>query len=756
MQRVNNIFQKVDKKITLSIGIFFLTLIIFLGLMKVLLNVLYPGNELPVLIKESIRDTFGKAVKFDSYYFRYNGDIVLVNFYLSNTSDFNDNLNLVECNNIIISTDILSLFSKDIRISGVYIYDPELNIVKNYGKKYYDIITDNFTSGINSERFNSLASNGFFITIYNGKGSYREVFRNGKTVIEFNDLDASIKYRNKKISYSADGDVVKKEKSLLDTCSVKIKGELDTTNMRSESRVCVDDLDLVQLEEFFRDHNLTDYTLKGDLSLDIKISHADNFTRLNGEAGIDKLECTRKGNENSSYLIKHDDISSEFNIYFSDDSSLIRLESFLLEDGIFSIEGVMEYERDIRLFADIRSNRIDLEDLSEYYIPFPGAGYDGYLQFNGRLLYRIDQNMPEDIAMELNLEKFNLRKNSDADVVSMLVKNCTAGFSINKNKMDISANLITGKSDFRLSAETEIRNWYPFTSNTTLRSSSENLELDLLRNGIVSCIKIIYDEAFIDMFQNFDEQRNFLKEPEGIFICNNNINFDFTARSLLIAGNSRLNDFNINLALANGTLKTNNFKLYGYSGTYSLDLYAAFKQEYPFIKITGSVTGFDLGAVSADSGLPYSFSGIFACDYKFETNAYRIGQVIENGNASIALAVTSGSFNNSYLMKNIHSYLAANSYTCDTFDNIGFDAMSFEFVQSGSEFYIKKFSVTGPVLNLSGYGKYISEDEGLKLPVNLECKNGADYVRVPMMIFGELLAPCIKVNDKKSSGEVCF
>ena len=356
----------------------------------------------------------------------------------------------------------------------------------------------------------------------------------------------------------------------------------------------------------------------------------------------------------------------------------------------------------------------------------------------------------------MNLDRFNLYNSLNHDDSSIFIKNCNSCFILNKDKIIFSADFGTGRSDFKLSFDTAIKNWSPFSSSTSFRSSSENLELRLLKKGIISAVKIIYDEAFIDMFQNFDEQRNFLKEPEGIFINNNNLDLDFSARSLLIAGNSRLNDFNINLGLVNGTLKTNNFTLNGYSGTYNFDLYAAFRQEYPFIKFTGSLSGFDLGAVSVDSGLPYRFAGIFACDYKFETNAYRIGQVIENGNASIALNISSGYMNNHPVMKNIHDNLSLNGYVCDSFDSVVFDLMSFDFVQSGGEFYIKKCGISGPGFNLGGYGRYLGEEEGLKLPLNLQVKNGDEYVRVPLMIYGELLAPCVKVNDKKSKGEVCF
>ena len=756
MERVNNIFKKFDKKITIPIGIFFLIIYISAGLLKISLNIIYPGNDLSVLIKESIRNTFGKAVKFDSYYFRYDGNIVLLNFYLSNKTDFNDNLNLIKCDEIVIDTDLASLFRKDILISGVYIYDPEINILKNYGKSYFDIITDNFTSGINMELFDNLAGNGFVIKLYNSSGSYREVFKNGKNIIDFNDLDIRIKYSDKKIRYSAAGDISKRNKTLLDTCSFSINGEVSITDMRSENHIRIKNFDIIQIEEFLRDKNITDYDIRGELYADIQISHENNFTRFNGEASIDNLDCIHRLEKTESNICLNDDITAEFNFYFSDDYSRINAEKIHIEDGIFSINASMEYEKDTRFAADIRSNRIDLEELSEYITPFYGCDYNGYLEFNGKLLYRLDGSIPENIAIDISLDRFNLYNKTNQKSGLIPVKNCIANFRLDKEKIQLHADIATEKSDFKLSVDTAIKSWNPFSSSTTLQSSSENLELKLVKNGVISFIEFIYDEAFIDMFQNFDEQRNFLKEPEGIFIQNNNLTMDIYAKSLPLAGNCRLNDLNFSLGLVNGTLKTNTFKLNGYSGAFNFDLYAAFRQEYPFIRITGSVVDLDLGAISADSGLQQTFAGKLTSEFKFETNAYRIGQVIENGNASITLNISSGFLNNSDFMKKIHINLAENNYLCDPFDAISFDLFSLDFIQSGSEFYIKKFSVSGPVFNLGGYGRFLNEDAGLKLPLSLQVKNGEEYSRVPLIMTGRLLAPCVKVNDKKSKGEICF
>ncbi len=755
-ERVNNIFLKIDKKFIIFIGFFFLLSAASTGLLKITLNIMYPGKQLALVIKESIKDTFGKAVKFDSYYFRLNGDIVLLNFYLSNTTDFNDNLNLVKCYKIVIDTDILSVLSNDIAINGVYIYEPELIIVKNYGKKYYDVVEDNFTSGINRELFEKLAGNGFFINIYDGKGSYREMFRNGKNTILFNDFNLKIKYRDKKIRYNASGDIIRRDKSLIDTCSFTLKGLLDTLTMKSESRFCIDDFDIIQLEEYLTDKNLTEYKITGDLSADIRISHADNFTRFNGDCSIDDLECFKQSENCVRYLCRKENISSEFNLYFSDDLSLICVERALVADGIFSINGNMEYQFGQKLSLDFSSNRIKLEELSDYWIFFNGCEYSGYLDLSGKLIYRLDENRPEEIAIGFNLDKFNLRKTAETDPRKMIVKNCNTGLRLNKEKINFTSIFSTAASDFKISSETSITNWSPFTSSTKLSSSSDKLELRLIKNGFVSFVEFIYDEAYIDMFQNFDEQKNFLKEPEGIFLSNNNVEINVTADSVPVAGNSSLGGFNINLALVNGTLKTKNFSLNGFSGIFAFNIYAAFRQDYPFIKIAGSLSGLDLGVLSASSGLTYGFSGILGGECKFETSAYRIGQVIENGNASVSISVSAGSLENVHLLKTIHENIASNGYYCDKFDSITFNSASLDFVQVGGSFYVKKINASGPGIYLNGYGRYFGEEGGLRLPLNVQVKNGTEYVRVPLLLSGELLAPCIKVNVKNSKGEVCF
>jgi|GEM_PF-725279 hypothetical protein len=756
VERVNNIFLKIDKKFIIFIGFFFLLSAVSAGLLKMTLNIMYPGKQLALVIKESIKDTFGKAVKFDSYYFRLNGDIVLLNFYLSNTTDFNDNFNLVKCYKIVIDTDILRVLNNDIAINGVYIYEPELNIVKNYGKNYYDVIEANFTSGINKELFEKLAGNGFFINIYDGKGNYREVFHNGKNTIQFNDFNLKIKYRDKKIRYKASGDIIRRDKSLFDTCSFTLKGLLDTLTMKSESRFRINNFDIIQLEEYLSDKNLTEYKITGDLSADIRISHADNFTRFNGDCSVDDLECFTQSENCVRYLCKKDDISSEFNLYFSDDLSFISVEKALVEDGIFRISGNLEYHDDNNFSLDFSSNKINLKKLSDYWIFFNGCEYDGYLDLKAKMIYSFDQKRPEQISIGLGLDRFNLRKTAETDPGKMIVKNCNTGLSLNKEGINFTSAFSTAISDFKISAETSIANWSPFTSSTKLSSSSDKLELRLIKNGFVSFVKFIYDEAYVDMFQNFDEQRNFLKEPEGIFINNNDVEINVTADSVPVTGKSSFSDFNINLSLVKGTLTTKNFSLNGFSGLFAFNIYAAFRQDYPFIKITGSLSGLDLGALSASSEAAYGFSGILGGECKFETSAYRIGQVIENGNASLSLSLSAGSFENFRFLKNIHENITANGVACDNFDSIIFNSASFDFAQVGGEFYIRKFNISGSGVNLNGYGKYFGEGGGLKLPLSLQVKNGTEYARVPLLMSGELLAPCIKVDLRNSKGEVCL
>lgn len=756
MKRVNKILSGINKKYIIAAGSLFLMLIAGSALLKTTLNVIFPGNEVSNQIKEGFRTSFGKAVKFDSMYFKYNGDIVLLNFSLSNTIDFNDNINLLKCDEVIIDTDLLGIIRRKITFSGINMDNAEFNLIKNYGKRYSNIITESITSGIDREIFNDSTGRSFTLAIEDAHGVFRDNYRNGKTVIEFDDLDATFRYRKESIHYTIDGEIINKDRSFFNTGNISANGSINAADHSAKHHFAIDKFNLILLNEFVRDNNITGYSFEGYASTDIYITTKNGTTSIYGGISLDDLRCVRAAENSESVICKNEDISAEFNIAMSENLDIVKASKIFIEDGVIELTASFEYEAGKSLLLKMKSNDVRLDRLSKQISPFRNCDYSGSLTIDCNMHYNLNTATPDDISMNLTLANFNLIPKDTLDTPYRQISNCNSTFSLTGDRILFSTNFKTGTSDLSLDIATKIKGWAPFSSDTSMTFNSGNLELGLFNRCIENTVEFIYEEAFTDMFQNFDEQRNFLKEPEGIFINNNNLSLKISADKLSFTDTAYLQNFNILLTLDKGYLKTDEFSLEGYSGKYSMDFTASLRQEYPFFRVQGSASDVDLGLISRDSGLPYNFSGILSFDYRFETNAFRVGQIIENGNASINVEIRSGSLKNHAKQNEIQSNFTLNGFAINSLNDMVFDSFKISFLQSGNTFYFRNVYLGGPNFYLGGYGKYSREEQGVDLPLNLQVSEGGSIIKVPLQVSGNLLAPCVKVKAKTAKESVCF
>lgn len=327
--------------------------------------------------------------------------------------------------------------------------------------------------------------------------------------------------------------------------------------------------------------------------------------------------------------------------------------------------------------------------------------------------------------------------------------------SADKDKISIKSSFVSGTSDFDISFNSLIKSWNPVISSNTIEILSKSIDLDFLKEACMNTIKKVYNLAYIDMFQNFDEQRNFLKEPEGIFINNNDLVLKLHAEKLFIAGKSHLNNLNLDMSLVKGVVKTNSFTLEGYSGIYSFNLYSSLRQEYPFFKFDAEAKDIDLSGISGDSGLSYSFGGIFSLEMNFETSAFRLGQIVENGRAGFSININNGYVLDTPLQKRLNDFLVKNNYKDILSSRFDFSDFSFSLTQSANNFYIKNLKLNSANMNFNAYGIF-SEEEGLKVPVNLNMLTESVFERVPLEATGSLEAPCISIKSKNKTESLCF
>lgn len=743
-----------NKKIIISIGIFFSVLLIGMGIINITINFMYPGNELAESIKENFKDSFGKSIKFDTMIFKYNGDIILQNFYLSNTTDFNDNVNLIKCNEVVIDTYLFDLLREKVTFSAVKMYKPEINIIKNYGKSYSDTFINDIVTGIKNDRISQFITKKFSIELTGAKLFYREIFKKSKTFMDFRDVDIVIEYYGNKLEYELDGKIINNNISRWRSCGFDAEGTVQFDKSKSENRVEFDNIDVSLVNNLLAEYYKDPIVFKGRLTGDIQVNTDKDKIDIIAEVNGKDMFASRSSDQMQGYILKNEDITVEADISAMLSMEQIRINKLAVYDGILDVSLNYEYIKGEHLIFAVKSNKIDLSDLSYRFTPVKKSSYNGDFSFNGKLNYNLKEMKPEELALDVKLNRFNLISDETSDSKGM-INNCNALITADKEKFLFKTRLDTGNSDIDISFTGRISEWNPFRSKNQVEINSKNMELKLLKSAVTGAINSIYDMAYVDMFQNFDEQRNFLKEPEGIFVNNNDLNLKIKADKLIIVNNAAFDNFNLEMNLEKGIIRTQLFSLQGYDGTFNFDAYAALRQEYPFIKIEGGVQNLNIARIAVDSDSAFQGAGILSSDFKFETNAFRIGQIVENGRAAFNIGIKDGYISGTEDLKKLNAFIKDSGYAESVPEPLTFRNMSFTFMQSSNEYYIRNFSMTGEKCSFSAYGKY-QEEEGLSIPLNLNLNINNSYTKVPLMVFGHLMSPCVRINDKKKPDYICF
>ncbi|HOP62706.1 MAG TPA: hypothetical protein PK906_04990 [Spirochaetota bacterium] len=745
-----------NKKIIIVLGIFFSIILLVLSLIHIAFNFIYPGNELAESIKENFKDSFGKSIKFDSMTFKYNGDIILQNFYLSNTTDFNDNVNLIKCDEVIIDTYLLDLLRKKVTFSSLVMYNPDINVIKSYGKSYTDTFINDIISGFNNDKVNQFITKDFSIKLKNSKLYYREIFKNSKTSVDFYNVDLYVDYFENGLKYNLDGKLVNSNLNFWENCGFNAEGRISFSDSVSKNRIGFSNIDISIINNLVSESYMVPLSFKGDVSGELFIITGNDEVSLRGEIEGNKFFTTIETDGHSKNLLRNEDFRLKTDISASLSMDKINIRHLEIVDNVLKLTFKSDYIKDELFSVNLESDNIDLSELSYRFTPVQKCRYDGNFSFYGKLIYNLKDMTPDDIALEIKLNNFSLEPVDALTEANRIIKNCNGFITADKEKYNVKADIKAGESDLDISFSGQISDWAPFKSINTLDIKSGKIELALLKKGLLAGITKIYDMAYIDMFQNFDEQRNFLKEPEGIFLNNNNLTIEINADKVIILDNTAFDNLECKIKLEKGVIRTEQFSINGYDGIFNFNTYIVFRQEYPFIKIEGGVENLNISKIAADSESCISAGGILSSDFKFETNAFRLGQIVENGRAEFNLEVKDGYISGTESQNKLKNFISDNGYEFTLPEPLTFSSFAFTLKQASNHFFIKGFRMSGNRCNFSSYGKYEATD-GLNVPVNLSLITDKKYTKVPLKLTGELLSPCLMINDRKKKKEsICF
>ncbi len=745
--------MKINKKSLIFLISFFSILSILYLSFRISVNIIFPHELVSTTINETFKNSFGKAIKFDSLDLNYQGDIILHNFYLSNSIDFNDNINLIKCDKVVIDTSIISLIKGELKICGFKFYSPLFTIEKSYGKSYEDTFREIFHLEKKENRLKFLTDGKLTLSFRNSEFSYKEVFKNTKTSIDFYNIDIDAECKDSVIHYSADGSVKNKNRGKNYKGQLFIEGKINIDTLEMENKSEFNRFDISYLNDFIKAKKIMPLAVKGALSGTAFTARDKENFHFKGNFQTSELNASSSDRPNPRQVISNENLNSSIE-YSIDSKGQITVSTFNIDDGVLKLTSNGSYSKGKKLNLEFKTNSVDLAQFSENVNPFYNYNFRGLLYTEGKLSIDLKKEVPDQIAFTMDIKKFNMVPKLK-NIGSLSVTDCDSQVKLDSSKIAVKSKFKLDESDFNLDFSSAIKKWNPFQSESTMDIVSKNIELSHLKKMVVKTMSIVYRKGFIDMYKGYD-QSFFQREPEGIFLNNNDIKINLNSSKLTIAGKAALKNLAFSLDLKKGSLRTDNFSIDGYGGKYSLNVHANLRQDYPFVKMEGDISDLDLGALSGDAGSSYNYSGLMNADLSYDVNAYRIGHFVQNGKGEINLSIKNGSISGSERQKRLTGFLSDNGYTAVDLHKIEFSTFSIGFKQAGFHFYIKNFGLRGETLNFQTYGKYIY-NSGLKIPLDLAyTKADGKRTRVPLLIHKEIEAPCIKINSRKKNEEICF
>ena len=360
-----------NKKFIISLGVIFSVMLLSFSILKISINILYPVNELSNSLKDTFKDIFGKAIKFDSLHFKYNGDIVLQNFYLSNTNDFNDNINLIKCREITIDTYLLDLIRKKVTFSGVYMSEPEITIIKNYGKTYNETFIEELINGINENKIKQFITEGFRFELTDSSLAFRETLKNSKSELDLYNLDLMIKYKSDYITYRSYGTIQDRiNNSWFKKSRYRVKGKIFLNKDHSESDIELENFDLSHLNNLLNDRLTTRTLMAGTFSGELKLINENDVIKCKGSTDTSSLNILYYENDTPFPFIKDEDFETEFSFNISRNCERLTVDKLVIDDDIVELSTSVDFLKNDFISFQIKSNIINLDELSEKFFIF--------------------------------------------------------------------------------------------------------------------------------------------------------------------------------------------------------------------------------------------------------------------------------------------------------------------------------------------------------------------------------------------------
>lgn len=723
---------------------------------RIFINVSFSEKELKVFITRLFKQNFNKAVQFENAYIDIFGNLVVNNFEISITSDFNDNINLVKSRKTTIGLDFYKIFRKEISVNNITFDNSDITIFKRYGKGYLENFREIFISDINLSDLDEVDFSNFTIEISDSKLFYKEIFKDDKLTVVFEDVNSEINIANTKLSYYVKGVIKPFRSAEIDRGNLSLRGEIIFKENRelyiSNTSLIIDNFDLSYMNSFIAIHFEKPFFLYGGFSPDLKIRTVNSNISIDGSIDINNLKVKMEGDSGSFNVVSNENISCKLLLdMLSDFNRIILRKLKIYDDNIqLSLNGIYNenrYERYIDV--NFKSNRIDLSEISNYLTPLKDVSYSGYVNIDGRIDYDLRNNISKETSLSLDIDDVIVTDYAKGEK-GFLLNEFNTDLKLHDDELTIDIFAKKDKSDLRFRSNSQIYRWHPLKSLTTVSLFSNVLEIKLLYYLGKSMFEAMYLKAYEDKNRGYEEIL-FTETPLGQLITNNALNLDCKIKRLLVAPKAYLSNLNMAASLEKGTFRLQNFNLSGYEGDYYCSALCYFNQYYPSLKIKGGVRNFNVERFSRDSGIHGELSGTMNLDLDFHTSAYRPAHIVENSIGRFYVEFASGMINATDFQDKVIHFLEKNGYAHYDIDQLRFNRASLLFTQTGENFYVRNFHLSSDKIQFTAHGRY-SYSKGFTVPVTalikeIDASNRQKITPIPFLINGPLLRPELRLRS---------
>lgn len=729
---------------------------------QIFLSLAVSEKQLKNSVSIFFKNNFNKAIEFEDIGLDLFGNVVISKLNISNSNDFNDNLNLIKSTRTKIKFDLFALLKTRMLAREILFYDSDITLYKKYGISYEEFLKGVFNSKNPLASLKFIDLNNFKVRFKNCRIFYIEGFKEIKLVVESKKVSSYFCLKNEILDYKLSGMLIpfRKEDS---SGSFNIEGYLTLRDLKdpifSTTSVNIENFDTSYFNPFLTEHFAQSISVNGGATLNAVINTLEKNISIDGVLNLDNLNIAPGLSDRSSHIISNENLNVEISLDILNDFQKFKFKKVYLNDDAIQLWLSGEYantknERFVNLA--FHSNKIDLSVVSNYFCPVANSYYNGFLSLQGKLAYDIRHNTPEKMQLSLILSDFSLLqklKNSKSAIVNDL--NCS--IELSRSLLDINFSSKKGNSDVKAGLYGFIQQWIPLISRSDINIYSDKMDFNMITGLLYSGINNLYSMAYEDYNRGYEEIY-FLQKPSGFLANNNNLNCKLKINNILLENKNGFKDLNINALLLNGNITLNNFSLTGYDAEYALDVAAYLKTDHPNLSIKGKIKNLNMEKIAKDSGASGEVRGNLTVNFDYEMNGYRLSHFLENAKGNLNISLESAYLNGTVFQKRFKDYFSTNGISEAAIDNLTIANAAASISQQGDNFYISNFVVNGNRVNFNAFGAY-DFTNGLKIPVNMTFiqeieKDKITYPKttnIQTLLIGRLSNPLLNILNKKDS-----